>query len=165
MSRFSFRPQVEALDGRCLPSGNPTISIGDAIVTEGDSGQTALVFHVTLSKPTSKEVSVSFATQDGTATTAGNDYEAASGTLKFAPGETDKTITVLVNGDTTYEGPVYAPWGPAFEAFYVNLNGAGKGVKIADAQGSCVISDDDPNPYYYELPPDDNVSYPGFGGE
>jgi hypothetical protein len=28
MSRFSFRPQVEQLDGRCLPSANPAATIG-----------------------------------------------------------------------------------------------------------------------------------------
>ena len=67
MSAFTFRPQVEQLDGRCLPSANPAISIGDAYVTEGDSGQTAIVFPVSLSKASSRQVSVNFATADGSA--------------------------------------------------------------------------------------------------
>jgi hypothetical protein len=70
MSRFSFRPQVEPLDGRCLPSGSPAISISDADVYEGNSGQTATVFTVSLSKASSQEVSVKYATADGTATAA-----------------------------------------------------------------------------------------------
>ena len=133
------------LDGRCLPSVNPTIAISNAYVEEGDSGQTAVVFHVTLSQPSSREVSVNFATQDGTAK-AGDDYEAVSGTLTFAPGETDKTITVLVNGDTIFESEMASTLS-AYESFNVNLSGAGRGVKIADAQGVGLIIDDDPNPY------------------
>src|SRR5439155_7003116 len=44
-----------------------------------------------------------YATADGTATVADNDYTAASGTLTFAPGQTQQTVTVLVNGDATPE--------------------------------------------------------------
>ena len=47
--------------------------------------------------------SVDYATADGTATVADNDYQANSGTLNFAASETTKQITVLVNGDTTFE--------------------------------------------------------------
>ena len=65
MSTSTFRPQVEQLDGRCLPSANPAITISDPYVTEGNSGQTAIVFHVTLSKASSRQVSVDFATADG----------------------------------------------------------------------------------------------------
>jgi hypothetical protein len=79
----------------------PSLSINDASVIEGNSGTTPMVFTVTLSAPSSVPVSVSYATLNGTATS--RDYEAASGTLTFAPGETSKTITVLVIGDTTKE--------------------------------------------------------------
>ena len=143
MSAFRFRPQVEQLDGRCLPSANPTISIGDAFVTEGNSGQTALVFTVSLSKASGRQVSVNYATADEpypwTSAIAGSDYLPATGKLTFAPGETTKTITILVNGDTDYEGN---------ESFLVNLSGA-RGAKIADATGYGVILEDgDPPPDY-----------------
>ena len=46
-----------------------------------------------------KAVKVDYATADGTAT-AGEDYEAASGTLTFAPGETTKTINVALHDVT-----------------------------------------------------------------
>ena len=150
MSTFTFRPQVEQLDGRCLPSANPAISIGDAYVTEGDSGQTAIVFTVSLSKASSRQVCVNFATADGSARAGedyagqpgGKDYISQAGKLTFAPGETSKTITVLVNGDTDIEGN---------GQFAVNLSGA-SGAKIADAQGVGTIRNDDVYPGTYPDP-------------
>lgn len=136
MSPFSFRPQVEQLDGRVVPSANPAIAISDAAIIESDSGQTALVFTVSLSKAGSKEVSVKYGTANGTATASDGDFVGKSGTLKFAPGETTKTITVMVNGDSRWESD---------EHFFVNLSGA-KNAKIADAQGIGTISNDDVSP-------------------
>ena len=88
-----------------------TISINDVTVAEGNSGTTNAVFTVSLSAPTTQMVTVDFATADGTAT-AGSDYVPSSGTLTFNPGETTKTLTVLVNGDVLYEPD---------ELFVVNL--------------------------------------------
>src|SRR4029079_9317090 len=47
--------------------------------------------------------SVDFQTVDGTATTGDTDYQSNTGTITIAPNETTKQITILVNGDTTYE--------------------------------------------------------------
>jgi hypothetical protein len=80
----------------------PSISIGDASVAEGSAGTTPLSFEVTLSKAVTWNVSVGYATADGTAK-ADSDYAAAKGTLAFSPGETSKTIEVQVNGDTVVE--------------------------------------------------------------
>src|SRR5262249_55009092 len=80
------------------------ISIDDVTMAEGDSGQTAFRFTVSLDQAQSAPVTVDFATPAGVGTaTAPSDYTAASGTVSFAPGETAKTITVQVNGDTTVE--------------------------------------------------------------
>jgi hypothetical protein len=57
---------------------------------------------------------MSYQTVNGTATTGDNDYGARTGTLTFAPGETTKTITVQVNGDSKRE---------ADESFYLDLFG------------------------------------------
>src|SRR5262249_62211931 len=65
---------------------------------------------------------------------AGSDYQAASGTLTFAPGETSKTITVLVNGDRLAESN---------ETFAVNLSGA-TNATVAVGQGVGTILDDEP---------------------
>ena len=47
--------------------------------------------------------SVNYATSDGTATVAGSDYTAATGTLNFAAGETTKTFDVNVSNDGASE--------------------------------------------------------------
>lgn len=81
----------------------PTLSINPASgQLEGDSGTTSIVFDITLSAPSGRFVTVSFATSDGTAT-AGVDYAATTGTVNFAPGTVSIPVTVDAYGDTTYE--------------------------------------------------------------
>ncbi|HSB27099.1 MAG TPA: Calx-beta domain-containing protein, partial [Pyrinomonadaceae bacterium] len=80
----------------------PSISIGDVTLSEGNAGTVQAVFPLTLSAPSSQTVTLDYATADETAT-APDDYAAVSGTLAFNPGETSKTITVLVNGETLNE--------------------------------------------------------------
>jgi hypothetical protein len=116
------------------PPPVPSITIHDRTITEGNTGTVAATFTVTLSTASTQPISVAYATGDGTAT-AGSDYQAASGTLSFAPGETSKTVTVLVNGDRTAESN---------ETFNVNLSGA-TNATIADAQGVGTILDDEPH--------------------
>jgi hypothetical protein len=78
------------------------LSIGDASVLEGASGQASLTFPVTLSAVSARPVSVVYTTSDGTAA-AGVDYAAASGTLTIPAGELAGTIVVSVNGDAVIE--------------------------------------------------------------
>ena len=82
---------------RVSPETNPhaaSLSVADATAEEG----ARLEFRVTLSRAADRRVSVSYHTEDGTAT-AGSDYEAVSGTLIFAAGETAKTVTVATLDD------------------------------------------------------------------
>jgi uncharacterized protein YneR len=112
----------------------PTISINDVSMAEGDSGTTAFGFTVTLSQASPQSVSVNYATANGTATVADNDYVAIpSTTLTFAPGETTKPINVLVNGDGTVENN---------ETFFVNLT-MPTNATISDNQGQGTIINDD----------------------
>ena len=78
--------------------GPPAISVSDATVQEAEGA--TLAFSVTLSHPSSRTVTVSYATADGTAT-AGSDYMASSGSLTFNAGDTSQTVevTVLTNSD------------------------------------------------------------------
>jgi Ca2+-binding RTX toxin-like protein len=80
----------------------PSISIGDASVTEGNSGTTQLVFTATLSGRNVHTATVDYATADGTAE-APSDYAAQSGTLSFSRGATTETVSVSVNGDAEGE--------------------------------------------------------------
>lgn len=83
---------------------DPLITItGPSSVAEGTSGLKVVSFPVTLSRASSSAVSVSYTTRDGTATLFDGDYLAAAGVLTFAAGETSKTISVTVVGDTRFE--------------------------------------------------------------
>lgn len=85
------------------PGPGPFISVNDMAVDEGNDGATTGTFQITLSAPSTRPVTVAYATSNGSATVADNDYSAASGTLNFAPGETSKTVTVSVIGDLKLE--------------------------------------------------------------
>ncbi|MDE8652113.1 choice-of-anchor I family protein [Novosphingobium album (ex Liu et al. 2023)] len=111
----------------------PALAIDSVSIAEGNSGETLLQFTVSLNTAAASTVTVDYATADGSATVAGNDYVATSGTLSFAPGETTKTITVTINGDTTVE---------ANETLSVTLTNPA-GAAIATAQGTGTITNDD----------------------
>jgi len=110
----------------------PSVSITDVLVNEGNSGTTGAVFNVNLSAPSGKSVTVSFNTANGTAT-SGSDYTSSSGSVTFSAGQTSKTITVLVNGDTSVEPN---------ETFLVNIFNPFN-TTIGKAQGIATILDDD----------------------
>jgi hypothetical protein len=116
-----------------IEENTPTVSIGDATVTEGDAGSTNAVFTVSLSAPASNAVTVNFTTVNGTAT-AGADYAASAGTLTIPVGQSSATVTVPVLGDTITEPN---------ETFQVNLSQA-VGAVLGDGQGVGTIVDNDP---------------------
>lgn len=107
----------------------PVISIDDVAVGEAEE---AAIFTETLSAPSRREVAVSFATADETAT-AGADYTESNGTLRIEPGETAGTIRVPILSDEQDEQD---------ETFRVRLSGAVH-AEIGDAEGVGTILDDD----------------------
>jgi hypothetical protein len=113
----------------------PAISIADGSVTEGDAGTASLTFTATLDAASGKTVTVDFASADGSAA-APADYSATSGTLTFAPGDTSKTVTVPVKGDTLDEPD---------ETIGVHLSNA-TSATIARADAVGTIRDDDAAP-------------------
>ncbi len=111
----------------------PALSISDVTLNEGNSGTSNFDFIVTLSPASDETVTVNYATTDGTANAPG-DYTAIPSTqLTFNPGETVKTISISVNGDTVIEPN---------ETFTVKLIGA-TNANILDAQGVGTITNDD----------------------
>lgn len=111
----------------------PTLSINDVSIGEGNAGTKDMTFTVTLSGPSSQSISIDYATANDTAT-AGSDYSTAAGTLTFAPGTAlTRTITVVVSGDTAIEPN---------ETFFLNLANP-INVLLAKAQGIGTITNDD----------------------
>lgn len=80
----------------------PTISINDTSQAEGNSGTTNFTFDVTLSSASGQSITIDYNTFAETAAVV-VDFQPVSGTLTFNPGETQKQVNVLVNGDTQDE--------------------------------------------------------------
>jgi hypothetical protein len=117
---------------------SPTISVANASVTEGNVGDTTLSFDVTLSVASAGTVTVDYTTTDGSASLANGDYDAASDTLTFDPGQTTKTVDLTVHGDTTYETD---------EGLTLDLSNA-NGATIADDSGTGTLTNDDAAPTF-----------------
>src|SRR5690242_17321346 len=111
---------------------SPAISVRDVVVAEGNFGTTQATFVVALSGPASQTVSFSYATANGTAT-AGSDYVATSGAGSFAPGEVEKPVVVLVNGDTVDETQ---------ETFFLDISNV-QNATVSSSRGTGFIVDDD----------------------
>jgi hypothetical protein len=112
----------------------PFVSMAGVSLTEGNSGQKTFSFPVTLSNRSVETVTVDFTTADNTATVAGNDYVATSGTLTFPPGSNSGLINVSVNGDTNIEGD---------ETFLVRLSNGTNINFIVTSQVFGTIQNDD----------------------
>lgn len=110
-------PRYDGQVGTVVPMElpvKPSLSIDDVQTVEGNSATTGLDFHVTLSAPLPFVIQASYLTIDQTAKVKNLDYNRRAGSVIFAPGETEKTITIRVRGDTKIE---------ADETFAVQLTG------------------------------------------
>ncbi|OQX73950.1 MAG: hypothetical protein B6D59_04060 [Campylobacteraceae bacterium 4484_4] len=110
------------------------ISVSDANLTEGNSGEHNMTFQVSLNKPASEDVSFNFTTIDGNAT-AGEDYLAeVNQTVTIPAGEQNATISITILGDEVFEGD---------ETFSLQLSGA-VGAILAHKEATGTIVEDDP---------------------
>jgi arylsulfatase A-like enzyme len=114
------------------PPTSPSITISDSWAGEGEPTMT---FNVTLSGASSTQVSVAYATANGTGL-AGKDYKRVLGTLKIPAGHTAGTITVPLLNDAVHEPD---------ETFTLVLTDP-KGATLADGEATGTILDDDPTP-------------------
>ncbi|MCC7263933.1 MAG: tandem-95 repeat protein, partial [Candidatus Latescibacteria bacterium] len=125
----------------------PALSIADLSPDEPAEGAAPLaaLFAVSLSAPSGQELRVDYATANGSAVAGAlqgsGDFDASSGTLVFAAGETTKTLAVNINPDGLFEGQ---------EQFLVNLSNP-VNATLADAQAQAAIRD-------YDLPPSISVA-------
>jgi hypothetical protein len=112
----------------------PTLSLSSAVSqSEGNSGTTAFVWTLTLNRDGSTaSFPFAWATSPGAVPVDVSDFGGSypTGTGTFAPGETIKTITVLVIGDTSVE---------LNESFILTVTGAG--LNTVTSSGT-IINDD-----------------------
>ncbi|MCK6549143.1 hypothetical protein L6R52_25095 [Myxococcota bacterium] len=113
----------------------PTVSINDVSVTEGNAGANVATLTLSLSAASGRAVTVDWATGNSTAI-APADYVTASGSVTFTAGTTSMTISVSIQGDVLDE---------ANETLFVNLSNPVNGV-LGDLQGVVTITDDDNAP-------------------
>ena len=121
------------LNRRGAAPAGPGVSVADATVREAAGA--ALRFRVTLEQPQATAVSVRYASADGTAV-AGADYLAVRGALRFAPGETAKTVAVAVLDDAHDEGA---------ETLRLTLSRP-FGARLSDGEATGTIDNADPLP-------------------
>jgi|GEM_PF-733468 len=110
----------------------PFASIGDVNIVEGNSGLNLASFTLRLSIASASVTRVRFQTQDGTAT-SGSDYLPASGEITFFPGETVKTFTVVILGDTVFEPD---------ETFNIVITGADNATFSSTPATGTILNDD-----------------------
>ncbi|MDZ4298416.1 MAG: Calx-beta domain-containing protein [Moraxellaceae bacterium] len=125
-------------DGRC-DGELPLLFAQDISQPEGNE-QRVLSFAVQLSSPSEQQVSVNFATANGTAL-AGEDYAATNGTLVFEPGQTTQTIAITILGDATVEPD---------ETFFVDFTNS-VNAELSSARYSITLLNDDLAPGQVQL--------------
>ena len=113
------------------------MTIDDASVLEGNSGTTPAVFNVHLQPANATVTATVDYVASGNSATAGSDFVATAGTLTFHAGETLKTITVQVLGDTLNEGN---------ELFIVQLSNPVNASIDRDLAFGTIIDDDQGGP-------------------
>jgi hypothetical protein len=125
---------VEPLEGRRLFGFGQILNvvINDMGIFEGNDGQRALNFQVSLGGVSTRLVTVQYTTVSGTAR-AGEDYASTSGSVSFRAGERAAVISVPIFGDTLIEPD---------EQFKVRLTSA-SGANIIKSEGVGLIADDD----------------------
>ena len=139
-SACSSAAEVCTADGRSLAAalmltvpGPLALAVADAEAREGVDP--AVVFTVSLTRASTRSVTVDYATTDGTAS-AGEDYTATSGTLTFEAGTVEQTVSVPVLDDASDEGE---------ETFTLTLSNP-TGAVLADAEATGTIANSDPMP-------------------
>jgi len=119
--------------GTILDDDGPiSVNIFNNAVPEGCENLTPFTFSVQLSRPAVTPISVNFQTANGTAT-AGSDYQAATGTLNFGPGQGQQTFQIQVIGDQNVEPD---------ETFTVTLSAPVGAVIGAGTATGTIVNDD-----------------------
>ncbi|HFD86416.1 MAG TPA: DUF1566 domain-containing protein [Gammaproteobacteria bacterium] len=139
---------LDGFDNNCdgqvdegLTSRLPVLSISDASTAEGDAGSGELVFTVSMSAPSSSNVTVDFSTSDNSpdanSASSGVDYIESTGTLTIPAGNTSGTIQISVIGDTQVE---------LNESFMIKLSNPVGAVLSRSSAFGTILNDDSAAP-------------------
>jgi hypothetical protein len=108
----------------------PLVSMADVA---GQENVGTIWFTVTLSEPSSKMITINYATSDLSAT-ANLDYIPVSGTITFEPGVITQTIPVTILDDMLYEGD---------ESFVLSLSDPVNAVVVDEEREALILDDDE----------------------
>ncbi len=128
------------LSGSLIPTTNDFLAVTavNAIMAEGNSSSKAFTFLVNRSGNTSSSTTVNFSVSgSGANPTDASDFTGGilpTGSIAFAAGETSKSITVWISGDSTVEND---------ESFSVILSNATGASVIAVGSANGLIQNDD----------------------
>ncbi len=112
----------------------PVVSVSAADLTEGDNGDVVLPVTLTLNVRQSRVIVVQYISDAGDAV-PGVDFRSVKGSVTFALGETQKTVELLVIGDTVDEFD---------ERFFLRLSSVNATIESPNL--TLTILDDDPAP-------------------
>jgi hypothetical protein len=128
-------------------AGTVRVSVGDVTIVEGNAGNRAALFPITLSEPATSAVSVSYTLAGDTATggklsatdTDFNNLNGVTKTLTFKPGISGKTpvekfVAVTIKADTEVEGD---------QTFSLTLKNPSVGLVLDRDEGVGTIRNDD----------------------
>jgi hypothetical protein len=123
--------------------GEPAVGVGDVAVVEGDEGSSTVSVPFTLSEPLTDAVKITWRVTPATAS-AGADYRdvAKPRTSRIDPGKTRALASLVVYGDSQYEGDEAAH----VEVTDVTVIGGGATVGVSRPTGTLTILDDEPAP-------------------
>ena len=124
--------------GETLPSppSDPAIYIETASAVEGNAGESVLIFNASLNQSLDGDVSVRWATRDGSADQT--DYIAGSGLLSYPAGTTQRSGEVIILGDTDPEST------ESFDIILSELiNDSSEKVGLAHESAKALIINDD----------------------
>jgi len=80
-----------------------TLTATAGSINEGDSGQSNMVYTLALDKAAESATIVNYQTLTTGTGTVGDDFDSTAGSVTFAAGQQNASVTVKVNGDTAFE--------------------------------------------------------------
>lgn len=115
---------------------HPVLSPGVGQLLEGDGGSSVVEVPIHLSVPSPFPVTATWRAIDGTASAA-DDFASTSGSVTFAPGQTEAAVSLTVHGDDRAEGDelVFIRFDRADRARLGGLWGVGFGTILDDDSG------------------------------